>query len=327
MSFHFEHIPYAELNRFYAEVVGRMHVSLRPLATDMRILRHEADERHSDNIAEEIYQPQYSHLPWMVAPYFDVPDDLLLKIGKAWWLTILDVVITDQIVDRQVPDFAGIPLMLQHVRGEAGRMYRQVFGHSERFWDRYEATLAGVWDALAHETYCVDQHQQVYSYEEMRRVCKSRSDLLCTIIGAMGDVSASGQNAAIEPLCHFYENLTFADQLLDDASDWKGDLKTGRYTLPIVMALEAAKIPLEDAPTLSLADFDLLMDRHRVLVRLSEQATTLLEECEQALSSLSPAETSLYHVLRQRLQTARYASKRYQTMRHMTAFLQKLSHG
>jgi hypothetical protein len=93
------------------------------------------------------------------------------------------------------------------------------------------------------------------------------------------------------------------------------------------MALEAEGIPIEEAQSVSLSDFDLLMDRHRILVQLSEQATTLLEEGETELSSLSSGETPLQTVLRQRLQVARYANKRYQTMRHMTAFIQKLSRG
>jgi hypothetical protein len=323
----FEHIPYAELNRFYSEVVASMHLALRPLATDMRVLRHEEMERHTDQIAEEIYQPQYSYVPWMVADYFGMAHDdaALVKLGKAWWLTIIDVVITDQIVDRQVPDLVGIPLMLQHLRLHSERLYRDVFDSSAPFWARYQAALAGVWDALAHETYCVDAHQQVYTDEQMQHVCKLRSDLIGTIVAALGDIS--GQAAPVEPLSRFYENLTFADQLLDDSSDWKGDLAVGRHTLPIVMAADAGNIPLAEIALVPRAEIELLMDRHGVLVELAARATALLEDGDTALASLSPSATPLRGILRERIKTGQHAIKRYTAMRHMTAFIHRLEHG
>ena len=323
MTLNLTHIPYQELNRFYAEdVIGTMHVSLKPLATDLRILRHETLEHHTENIAEELYQPQYSYVPWMVADYFDLPNDLLLKIGKAWWLTIIDVVITDQGVDRQLPDLPAIPLMLQHIRLHAERLYLQAFGDLALFWSRYHTTLAGIWNALAHETYCVDAHQQVYTFEEMRKVCKYRSDLIGTIIMIMGHVS--GRTSPVEPLCQFYENLTFADQLLDDANDWKGDFGMGRYTLPIVMALEAENIPLANAGQISVDEFQLSMDRHRILVQLAEHAASLLEEAQTVLSALPRTDSPLHEVLRQRLIVAQRANKRYHAMRMMMAFLNRL---
>jgi hypothetical protein len=235
------------------------------------------------------------------------------------------VVITDQMVDRQTPDIAEIPLMLQHLRLHSERLYREVFGSDAPFWSRYTPALAGVWDALAHETYCVDAHKQVYTAEEMQHVCKLRSNLMGAIVAALGDLS--GNAAPVSPLSRFYENLTFADQLLDDTSDWKGDLAVGRHTLPIVMALDAANIPLADAALVPAAEFELLMDKHRVLVQLAERATTLLEDGDAALASLAPAETPLRDVLRERLKTSRHAVKRYNAMRHMTAFIHRLAHG
>lgn len=323
----FAAIPYAELNRFYAEVVAGMHVSLRPLATDMRVLRHEDAERHTDQIAEEIYQPQYTYVPWMAADYFGIAldDAALVRLGKAWWLTIIDIVITDQMVDRQTPDIAEIPLMLRHLRLHSDRLYREVFGSSAPFWTRYPTALAGVWDALAHETYCVDQHQQVYTAEAMQHVCKLRSDLMGTIVAALGDLS--GNSAPVAPLCRFYEDITFADQLLDDASDWKGDLAVGRRTLPIVLAADAGNIPLHEIGLVAQSEIELLMDRHRVLVGLAERAAALFEDADAALASLPPDETPLRAVIRERLKTARHAIKRYHAMRHMTAFIHRLEHG
>jgi len=322
MTLNLDHIPYQELNRFYAEFVSGLHVSLQPLATDLRILRHEAVERHTSNIAQELYQPQYSYVPWMVAEFFDVDDALLLKIGKAWWFTIMDVVITDQAVDQQLPDIPTISLLLQHLRRNADRLYLQAFGSSEWFWTRYHAAIAGVWNALAHETYCVDAHQQAYSFEDMKHVCNSRSDLIGAIIQTMGHVS--GQTRAVEPLCTFYENLTFADQLLDDANDWKADFSSGRYTLPIILALEVEGLSLTDARQLSLDHLQSFIDKHQILVRLSDHAAELLQGACAALATTPLSDSYLHAVLRQRQEVTRRASRRYNTTRLMSGFLKKL---
>ena len=317
-----DHIPYQELNRFYAAFVRELHVSLQPLATDLRILRHEAVEQHTSNIAQDVYQPQYSHVPWMVAAYFDIEPDLLLTIGKAWWLTILDVVITDQAVDRQLPDIPTISLLLQHLRLKAEALYLEAFGNSDTFWPRYHAALAGVWNALAHETHCVDAHQQPYRFEDMKQVCRSRSDLVAAIISMMGQVG--GSTAAVEPLSTFYENLTFADQLLDDANDWKADFASGRYTLPVTWAFEAEGISLDDTRHMSPDDVRWLIDRHRVLVRMSDHAAELLAGAEAALRRTALDESHLHDVLRRRLQVAQRARRRYQTTRLMSGFLKRL---
>lgn len=322
MTLNLEDIPYQELNRFYAEVVSGMHVSLQPLATDLRVLRHEAVERHTENIAQDVYQPQYSFVPWMVAECFDVPNDLLLRIGKAWWLTIIDVVITDQMVDKQLPESSLIPLMLQHIRLHAERLYREAFGDAEFFWSRYDAAQMGIWNALAHETYCVDAHQQVYSIDEMQHVCKSRSDLIGAVISSMGQVS--GQLRPVEALCKFYENLTFADQLLDDANDWKGDFASGRHTLPIVLAFEKENTLLENADQYTIDQVQVWVDRHRVLIGMADHATTLLEDAQTALRGIVPDESRLYEIVRQRLEVAHHAHKRYNATRLMTAFLKRL---
>ncbi len=317
-----DRIPYAELNRFYAELVGEMHVALRPLATDLRILRHDPIEAHTENIAQELYQPQYSYVPWMVADYLALPEAQLFTVGKAWWLTIIEVVITDQMVDRQVPDIPTIPLMLQHIRLRAEQLYRDAFGASAPFWSAFQAARSGIWNGLAHETYCVDAHQQVYTFGEMKSVCKSRSDLIAALLRGMGWLS--GNDQAVAPLCMFYENLTFADQLLDDASDWKSDYADGRRTLPVVLALEKGSLAPEDLAGLTVGDLELLINRHRVLVSLAETATTLLEDAQAALDALPAENTVLGAVLGERLKVARHATQRYQTMRAMTGFLQRL---
>lgn len=319
----YDRIPYSELNRFYAEIVGAMHPALRPLATDLRVLRHDPVETHTANIAQELYQAQYSYVPWMVADYLALPETQLLTVGKAWWLTIIEVVITDQIVDRQVPDIPTLPLMLQHLRLHAEQLYRAAFAADAPFWSPFQAARLGIWNGLAHETYCVDDHQQVYTFAEMQAVCRSRSDLIGALLRGMGWLAGSG-SAAAEPLCTFYENLTFADQLLDDASDWKSDFAGGRRTLPVVMALEKGGYASAAGADVPLAELELLVDRHRVLVEMAETATTLLETAQAALDSLAPDATPLRAVLDERLKVARYAAQRYHTLRAMTGFLERL---
>lgn len=317
-----DHIPYAALNRFYAEFVRGLHVSLQPLATDLRILRHDAVESHTGNIAEELYQPQYSYVPWMAARFFPLDDAQLLSIGTAWWFTIIDVVITDQMVDQQLPDIPTIPLLLHHLRLTEEQLYRDAFGSDELFWSRYRQTIAGVWNTLAHETYCVDAHLQPYTFEAMQAVCKSRSDLIGTILYMLGQVCGDSRN--VEPLSVFYEKLTFADQLLDDANDWKADFAGGRYTLPVIRALEAEKRTLADAQTMTVDDAQLAIVRHRILVEMAEYAAQLLDEAGDALRATSVDDSPLHEVLRQRQHVAQRAHQRYTTTRLMTGFLKRL---
>lgn len=317
-----DQVPYSEINRFYfEEVVGTMHPSIQPLATDFRVLHHEPEARHSRQIAEELYQPQYSHVPYMVAEYFDLPPDLLLKIGKGWWLSIIDVVVTDQAVDRQLPDIPAISLMTHHVRLHAQRMFRAAFSDSEFFWTLYHAAHAGIWNGLAHESHCVDAHEQVYTFEEMQHVCASRSNFIAMILTMMARLS--DREAFAAPLITVYENLTFADQLLDDANDWKGDFRGGRHTLPVVMAAREEGIPLSQASDYEIEEFTYWLDRHSILIYMAETAASLLTEAQAALDSL-PANTSpLREVLTQRLGVARHAVKRYHAMRAMTALLKR----
>ncbi len=93
------------------------------------------------------------------------------------------------------------------------------------------------------------------------------------------------------------------------------------------MALEAAQIPLEDTERVSLEKFAGLMDRHRILLQLSERATVLLEQARAALSELEKEESPLQTVLNQRLRVAHHATRRYRTMRLMSGFIHKLEVG
>ncbi len=157
----------------------------------------------------------------------------------------------------------------------------------------------------------------------MRQVCKSRSDLIGAIITTMAEIS--GQPERAEPLCAYYTHLTFVDQLLDDANDWRDDFEGGRWTLPVVLALDAENRPIEDVAQVSGDELQFWIDRHRVLVQMAELAETLLSEARAALQTLPLDDSPLHTVLAQREQVAARAHQRYDTLRLMTGFLKRLS--
>lgn len=314
-------VPFAALNAFYfEEIVASMHISLQPLATDRRVLRHEAEESHITAI--DLYQPQYSYIPWMLGEVFGMDSEMLLKIGKAWWLTVMDIVITDHAVDQQLPKIATIPLVQQHIRIHAERLYREAFGDSEVFWSKYHPSMTQHWNAVAHEVYCMEQHQQPYTYDEMKQVYEDKTAIIRALIAVMAEMS--GKPDFVEPLNRFYSRVTLTDQLLDDASDWKDDFSEGRYTMPVVQALQSAGLPYENAGEMDEKALELLIDQQQVLVGMAKRAVELLNEAKDELEKIGSSAAHLTAITDKRLAVAEKAVKRYRTMRFLSGFVQAL---
>ena len=105
-------IPFDKLDHFYFnEFIPSLHPLIQDLATDRHLLRHEEAAEALSTIAN-LYQKQYIYMPWLLRDYFPMSDEIVLELGKAWILKIIDFVITDNIVDKQSPDNVAVTVII-----------------------------------------------------------------------------------------------------------------------------------------------------------------------------------------------------------------------
>lgn len=317
---------FQKLDTFYFhEIAAKLHISLQNLALDRRVLRHEAVEQ-AITTTRGLYQPHYSHLPLLLSEIFNVSESDLLTFSKAWFLSVVDVVVTDHFVDRQLPDLPTIALFLHQIRLDALEIYQQQFPSSGVFWTKFYENFRLLWDALAHEVYCVEQHQQLYTYEQMQRVYTGKAAFMHLAIYGMGELSQ--QPEYVEPLKLIYNNVTLADQLIDDVQDWEADWEAQRLTLPVVMVMEAAQISLQELKEISTDKLDSLMAKYNIEHQVAERAVTLLEQAINEINKIEGAgATVIARMLQSRLEIAQNSSSRYKKLRLFRAFTDNLTQG
>jgi|GEM_PF-6454889 len=305
-------IPYEQLDDFYFnDFVASLHPILQELAVDQHLLKHKEGEPPITTI-KKLYQQQYLYMPWLFVDYCPIPDDQLLTLGKAWILKIIDFVITDNIVDNQAPDSTYITLFHQQLRTHTDRLFFEVMGTSATFWSRYYAGIEKLNNANALEVYCAEQHKAPYTLEVMQELYQGRSGMFSIPIYAMGELS--GKVDYVDALSDYYYKIALADQLLDDAMDWRDDFRVGRYTLPVVMALEAIDIPFEQAANYSEKDYERAIIKHEILQQIAQVALDLFAETRQTLKEMDARESTLADFLQQRVELAEHSVRRYNAM-------------
>jgi hypothetical protein len=305
-------IPLEALDRFYLEeVVGQMPASLRSLAVDLRVLRGETTKQHV-NTLNGVYAKDYLFIPWLLDDIFDVPEEVCLTIGQAWLLLLIACVMLDQIVDRQMPDIPVVPLVQQHLLLKVSEVFGRQFESPGPFWDQYYACLSEFVEALAVESDCLDVHAQPYTYETMQKVCISKAAPFRLVVYALALSSGHTQPLAVLNLA--FDNLLLADQLNDDALDWRKDYQAGRYTLPVGRALEAEGDPLEAASAPSPDEVRARLERYGILVYMTEQAVSALEDARTSLSGAGLGTTKLYTFFGKRIERVQRYQRHYQAI-------------
>jgi len=147
--------------------------------------------------------------------------------------------------------------------------------------------------------------------DDYNEVIRAKTAMLfeaATEVGAMaGGADATGRRA----LRDFGRELGYAFQLVDDVLDYRGeagtlgkntgdDLREGKMTLPVILALQAAS-PAErevivgalghaDTGTSEIQATLAILDRHGALDRTVEQANTHARRAREALKPLPPSE-------------------------------------
>jgi hypothetical protein len=315
-------VPFEALDRFYfEEVVGQMPASLRGLAVDLRVLRKKDTKQHITTLSR-FYANDYLFVPWILDDVFDVPEEIGLTIGQAYILLIISCVVLDQLVDRQMADIPTIPLVQQHLLLKTSEVFSRQFESPGPFWDQYYACLSEFMEALALESDCLDGHAQPCTYELMCQVCTGKAAPLRTTAYALALSSGNMQPLAV--LNPALNNLLLADQLSDDAFDWREDYQAGRYTLPVILALEAAGDPLEVASALNAEELEARLESHGILTYVAEQVISVLKETRTSLKGAGLAKTKLYAFLGARIERMQRQRRYYQTIRLLGGLIRSL---
>jgi hypothetical protein len=306
-------IPWETLNNFYFDkFIPTLHPDLQKLATDLRVLRHSEEETHITTI-ENVFQTQYTALPYLLNDIFQLPDELLLQLASAWICHFWDFVITDSIVDNQIENPRQVILLQQHIRHYALALYQRIFDGSHEFWQLLHADSQTIWNALAHEVHCVDLHQKPFTYEDMVLVNNGKAAPFRLMVYMMAQLSGNLKNTAM--LQKVYDNLILSDQLVDDASDWQDDFKQGRITLPLTMCLERANLPIEQALTLNEDQYERVFHKHEIGQQIAHKAIALLDECIEQLEIANLTNTNLFATVQSRHAMANREIGRYHSLR------------
>lgn len=315
-------VPFEALDRFYFEdVVGQMPGPLRRLAVDLRVLRGSRSEQPIKTL-RYLYLHNYLFLPWIWDDMFETSAAVRLSIGQAYILLVIYAVIMDQRVDQQAPDIPGIPLVQQQLLLKSSEILSRRFQAPGSFWDRHYACLTEAAEALGIESDCRDAHTRPYTYEVMEKVCVGKAAVLRMLAYALALVSERWQ--VLPVLESAINKLLLADQLYDDALDWRPDFEAGRHTLPIVLALEAAGEPHQAATALSTDDLEGYLDRYGILVFMAQQAVAALTEARAELQAAGLVETKWDIFLSERLMLMRRQSRFYNAIRILGGLVQAL---
>jgi hypothetical protein len=317
-----ETAPFEALDCFYfEEVVKQLPVSLRQLAVDLRVLRGSQNQQAIETL-RHLYPSNYLFLPWILDDIFEIPATARLSIGQAYILLVIWLVITDYIVDHQSPQLPGIPLVLQQFLLKSGEIFSRQFAAPGPFWDHYYTCLAETAEALAIESDGMDAHTRPYTYEMMRQVCTGKAAALRVLAYALA--LASDRRQFLSALDATINNLVLADQLNDDALDWRADYQAGRYTLPVALALQAEGGPLEAGTTLSVEELGACLEQHGILAHMAEQAVAALKEACACLQEANLAQTKWSAFVAERLMLMERQARYYHTIRFLGGLIRAM---
>ena len=149
------------------------------------------------------------------------------------------------------------------------------------------------------------------SEADYRDVIHAKTATLFAAAAEAGAMAGTSDKAAIASMRDYGEELGMAFQLVDDVLDYRGqsgamgkntgdDLREGKMTLPIILALQAAdageRATIEatlgkaDASSDELAAVATIMERHGTLDATVERAQTHVQRARAALASLPASE-------------------------------------
>lgn len=311
-----QEIPFTALNvYFFQEIVGNLHPSLVEVVTDLRYLHH-APTSHTIRSVEEFWPDfgyYYMCIPWILDDIFPMSEADLLTLGKALLLEFMDNIVTDNLIDGQLPNPLLATLALNELRHQAAVEFRKFPQLSSQFWALYDTSYSAFWKALAHESYCLAEQKAVYTMEDFLSVCKGKIAPYEHCIHALAEIS--GKSELNETIKNIYYNLFLADALGDDVGDWRDDAQDGRRSLPIVLGMQKVGMNPENFSQLSLDELESIMTRGEILLEMLEKALGHLNLAQSELAALGYQDSKLGAILKARFATLDDSLRRFSAVR------------
>ena len=146
---------------------------------------------------------------------------------------------------------------------------------------------------------------------EYEQVIRAKTATLFEAAAEVGAIAGGGDAVSRKALHDYGLELGLAFQLVDDVLDYRGergtlgkntgdDLREGKMTLPVILAIEEANpgereiiantLGNPDASDTALAQIVSIFDRHRSLDRTVEKARHHVHRAREALRSLPPSD-------------------------------------
>lgn len=311
------------LDNFYLhEVLPRLHPQLRALAVDSRVMYHAEEYYELESIIGKIAVVYWTN-PWWLADIFPVTPEQCESLAKGVALLFAQYLVSDNIVDGQVPDHPLIPILSQQLGVQAARQFMTILPGNHRFWATYydggERFLNGL--ALGYES--LIEHRTKFSPEIMRVIDAGIAHPFRVNCTAMGILSQ--REALIEPISQIYELMTLADQYGDDAIDWQDDYEAKRATLPIVMLSEAEDMAYDDIFNLSVDEMENLLNKNQILQQMIDYAQEYLREAK-ALLPQDCHNTWLANFIESRQEDERRRKRNFTAIALLRTLSSRLSH-
>lgn len=322
----FPDIPYEMLDHFlFEEFIGKLHPSLRHILRDVEYMQNSSETEEITSIRDwwNVEIPYYTCTPWFIKDALPVSDKQMDVLGKVHLLYYADSILTDNLVDAQVPEVPGAFLASSQLRTKGLYYWLSLFEHDHAFWRIFQDTERKCYWGLAHELAIVEHHRIPYTVEEYAKVTDGKFAIYERLIRAMAYLSDAPHN--LEPVLQAFRGLFIADCLFDDAADWQDDARTGRRTLPIVLAMQATNTPLERFGDLSISELEALINRSNMLPRHTQKALEYLENARDTLHEAELGDRYLAHLIERNYENAVESNKVYRIARGFDSFISALS--
>ncbi|MCA9912263.1 MAG: hypothetical protein KC496_02905 [Anaerolineae bacterium] len=319
-------IPYDILDDFlFNEFIEGLHPSLQNILRDVQYMQHEAESEEITSIQSwwNVDIPYYTCSPWFFSDVLPVSEEQLITLGKAHLLAYADSILTDNLVDGQMPEVPGPFLTTSQLRLEGMRQWLSLFGQDHPFWKIYQDTERRCYWGLAHEREIVEYKRMPYTVDDYFKVTAGKFAIYERMIRAMGFLSNEEQK--VQPVLEAFRYLFVADCLFDDAADWEADALDGRRTLPIVLALQETNTPLEHFGELSVAEIEALIHRSSMMPRQTARALEYLENARGLVQSANLGDSFLSHLIERNHQNAVKSHKIYRVAQGVDSFISAMS--
>ena len=312
-----------EIDRYYFEdILPSMHPLLSELGGNKRLLYLNTEPEPLESL-HHVFSEGYLLLPWQCADIITISDDDLITVSQAYAALLMAYLILDQMIDGQLPDsLRAAPLIYGHLMLHARAKFAEAFTPDAAFWSDFDKYSHQLFDGLAAESASLDHQLIPYTEEVMREVAHGKNSSLRLAVRAMAHLADDLEKG---DLCEeLIDTMFVGDQINDDTMDWREDFELGRLTYPILQAMQAEEMPLEDFESLSVERIDSILKEKHILAGLLKRARSVFNEGKDRLLAAGYEETRFVAVFEGRIAFTERIQRRQGTSELFGALAKKL---